>query len=139
MSRIALFSLVVLVCADAGCSDPDLRFRKLSDINRVLVTGEFGYDTVLIITDARRIALLVDFVNARGDGWEVPWDGVPAARVRAVFQSTTQPEVYFGGGVEYFTSDVNGVSATRKATMDESIEFARLVGVPLAAFRSEKE
>jgi hypothetical protein len=136
MSRKSVRFLWLLLVAVPGCERPTFRFRELADVSRIIVAADYGYDTVAVITEPARIALLVDFVNARHDKWEVPWDGIPGPRVQARFQSTTGPrETYFGGGIEYFTSDINGFSATRDATMDETLEFARLTGVPIDAFR----
>lgn len=131
--RLAL-TLGVAACQGAAAPPP---FRSIGQTSRIVVVANHGVDTLATITDTARIRALVAFVDARRDGWKVPWFGVPIPRVTAGFFRTADARGavhYFGAGPGFFeASSQPGDFASRSASAPEVSEFLRLVGAPANA------
>ena len=130
MRRLALHESLLLL-AVAGCGEP-ARIPPLPDFagaTRVVVTGSRGDDTLAVLNEPAAVARLIRFVDARNVGWEVPWAGVPVPQVRADFYDHSDFRGSFGAGPGFFETHRAGVFASREASREELLEFARLISV----------
>ena len=123
-----LISAATLLC---GCSAAPITPSPLERIDRVEVRYEYAEDSLLLVTDSTRVKAIVDFVNARRDGWKRPFEGVPGPRVLLIFYVASVPQGAFGAGADYFFSELHGMdgAAVRPAESPELDEFAALTGV----------
>ena len=133
---LARLVLALGIVACQGTGGPPA-FRSIGETARIVVVANNGADTLATITDTARIRALVAFVDARRDGWKVPWSGVPIPRVTAAFFRTEEAKGavhYFGAGWGFFeASSQPGNFASRSASAPEVSEFLRLVGAPANA------
>ncbi len=84
------------------------------------------------LTDSTRIQELAGFIDARLDGWEVPWAGPPVGTVylKLYLGDDFVGNFYVGPG--FFGRDV-GNFFSQSATTGEIAELGRIIDVPLAA------
>lgn len=135
-----VFALGAAGCHRAPGPPP---FRSVGPTSHIVVVANHGVDTLATITDTARIRAVVAFVDARRDGWKVPWSGVPVPRVTAAFFRTAEARGavhYFGAGPGFFeASSQPGNFASRSASAREVSEFLRLVGAPANAVDSAEK
>jgi hypothetical protein len=106
----------------------------LPHATRVVVVAGPSNDTLAVLTDPVRVAALTTFVNARREGWEVPWAGVPIPQVSADFYTGAEFHGHVGAGPTFLEAQRAGSFASRRASAAELAEFAQLLGVPQARF-----
>ncbi len=75
-----------------------------------------------------QLAAVIAFVNARRDGWTVPWYGVPVPKRNAYCYANSKLLGHFGAGQNFFGAQQEGGFFSREATRTELDEFLRLVG-----------
>jgi hypothetical protein len=134
MATVRVLVLASLVGLSAAACDGGVSKRpKVTDVDRVVVLGSYGNDTLSEIDDRVKIGAVLDFINAHRTGWEFHLDGTEAAPVRvALFTHATdaQPAGYFGAGRRFFTATPPTGWAVRKASTAEVAEFTHLIGAP---------
>jgi len=127
--------LLAASCSSADSAAP--AFRPVGQVERIVVTMNFGRDTLPPITDSARIRSITAFVDAHADGWMIPWAGVPVARVNAGFYrgaSDRGAVHYFGANTGAFVASSRPDDfASQRATDADIAEFLRLVGSPADA------
>ena len=112
-----------------GCGGEKKEFQRLGQVTRIRVVDHTDGNIRPEITDPQRIELLVNFFDARRDGWTVPWYGVPVARVRAEFYDHSLFKGYLGVGINFFEGGGSGFWY-KPANSTEIQRFLDLVEVP---------
>ena len=106
-------------------------FPPLDGITRVDVRVEMdGRDTtVASIAGRDSIGRLVAFVNARRDGWERPWYGIPVPSVVANFYREGEFMGHVGSGPSFLETQREDDFASRPSSSSEVAEFNALLGI----------
>lgn len=121
MKRFAL-SCSALALFACGTS-----FEHIKGVTRIEVRD--NQDRPLAVIDnAQKIGEIMQFVNARTDGWKVPWYGVPVPTLIANFYADKTLLGHFGAGANFFECQRSGGFYSLSATETELGEFERLVG-----------
>ncbi len=79
------------------------------------------------LTDPAQLAALVTFIDARRDGWEVPWAGVPVGTISVTLYRGPQVLGSFGAGAEFFDTQRDGAFFSRPASPTEVQRFRELL------------
>ena len=126
-------ALLALMLVSGTCRVADEPFPVLYGIGRAVVVNQ-GHDSLRAITDSVELARIVEFVNARSDGWDVPFFGHPVPEVIIEFHAPSflagpSSRGSFGAGGSFFSTQRVGRFGTRWATREEIAEFWHLTGV----------
>ncbi len=121
MKRFAL-SFSALALFACGTS-----FEHIRSVTRIEVRD--NHDKPLaVIENSGQIGEVMQFVNARSDGWKVPWYGVPVPTLIANFYADKTLLGHFGAGANFFECQREGGFYSLTTTEAELSEFERLVG-----------
>lgn len=122
-----LFPLLMSACNRAVPAYP-----ALTGITRIEVRARLsGRDTTIAsITNPDTIARMTAFVNARREGWDVPWYGVPVPVTTAEFYRGREFLGHVGAGAAFLETQRRGEFASRPATDEEVAAFNALLGIP---------
>jgi hypothetical protein len=120
---------VALLAAACGGKVPS--YPPLDGVTRVDVRVRLnGHDTtVASIADPDSIRRIVAFVNARRDGWERPWYGIPVPIVVANFYRGSEFMGHVGSGASFLETQREGDFSSRPASTEEVAAFNSLLGV----------
>lgn len=116
--------LLALLAVVAACSRRRA-FPPLEGITHAEVRTNL--DSLGIIDDPARVAAIVGFVNARREGWEQPWTGVPVGRLGVTFYRGREVRGSFQVGTNFFESQREGGFFSRDATSQEVAQFRQLL------------
>lgn len=121
MKRFALgFSALALFACGTS-------FEHIKGVTRIEVRDNQNRQRA-VIDNAQKIVEIMQFVNARTDGWKVPWYGVPVPTLIANFYADKSLLAHFGAGANFFECQREGGFYSRGATEAELTEFERLIG-----------
>lgn len=122
--RMKAFALSLSALALFACGTS---FEHIRGVTRIEVRD--NHDRPLaVIENSGQIAAVMQFVNARSDGWKVPWYGVPVPTLIANFYADKTLLGHFGAGANFFECQREGGFFSLSAMEAELIEFERLVG-----------
>ena len=122
---------VQLALLAAACGGKMRPYPPLEGVTRVDVRVRLaGRDTTIAsIVDPDSVRRIAAFVNARRDGWERPWYGVPVAVVVADFYRGKDFMGHVGSGASFLETQREGDFASRPASAEEVATFNALLGV----------
>ncbi|HJP61645.1 MAG TPA: hypothetical protein VJ865_16670 [Gemmatimonadaceae bacterium] len=132
-----MIRLAALLLTLVACDGKPRQYDALGPVTRIQVIARrrpSGADT-FTIRDADSIARIVAFVNARRDGWETPWGGVPIPTTIAEFYDSNDFRGHFGSGSDFFETQRDGDFSSRSANADEFAAFQRLLGIRVKVIR----
>jgi hypothetical protein len=134
---IALGGLIFL--GTTACSDAPPA-PLLENVVWIGVRTNHGLDSVPTIRDSTKVAALVAFANARRDELYNAFPEIPVPRVTASFCATGRDPIgALSAGKGFFLVwPSGGEHAVRDASPADLEEFARLLGVSVAAFSRER-
>jgi hypothetical protein len=131
----ALAVICLVACQPAGKH----QFNPLGSVTRVAVSGTDGTKPFKSISDSKKVAEIVSFVDARRTGWGTPWTGVPVPVVTAEIYKGQEFEGSFGVGENFFSVQRDGGFFTKLASSSETHEFLDLLGVDDATYETLKK
>jgi len=122
--KLTIGWLILAVAALAGCEN-GRTFPPLHDITRL--EARTNMDSLGSIVDARRVAAVVAFVNARRGNWKQPWAGVPVGTLGVTFFAGHEVRGSFRAGSDFFECQRDGDFFSRDATASEISEWRALL------------
>ena len=131
MKRRSIAVTLFLAVLGSACNRAVPAYPALVGITRIDVrTRLSGRDTTIeSIANPDSIARVIDFVNARREGWEVPWSGVPVPVTIAEFYRGREFLGHVGAGAMFFETQRRDDFASRHATGEEVAAFNALLGI----------
>src|SRR5262245_34861247 len=132
--------LIALFVASVSCAASTWEVPPLPESNRILV--QVNNTDVAEIRDPDRIRAISEFVNAKRDGWDRPWYGIPVADTRVAFYRDKSILGYFGVGwvacrrdrgffeTLRFEPQLPSGRGSRTASLRECEDFIGLLGLP---------
>ena len=131
ITRRSLAVTVFLAVLGSACNRAVPAYSALAGITRIDVRARVsGRDTIVAsIANPDSIVRVTDFVNARRDGWEVPWSGVPVPVTTAEFYRGSEFLGHVGAGATFFETQRRDDFASRPATSEEVAAFNALLGI----------
>ncbi len=97
-----------------------------------LIRVERNHPKQLLIElqDPQQIAPIVSFINAKLNGWRVPWYGPPVGQVYLLLYKNGEPTANFYVGPWFFGRDY-GEFLSQRATEQEVARLEQILGVPI--------
>ena len=122
---------VSVTLSSTACNRTVPTYPTLDGVTRVEVhVRAAGRDsTIESIVDPDAVARITAFVNARRDGWEVPWFGVPVPTTEAYFYRGPQFLGHVGAGATFLETQRLDTFASRPASAEEVAAFNALLGI----------
>jgi hypothetical protein len=103
-------------------------FVQLRSANLIRVTDNLNRP-LRQIADPALIQRVLEWLNARLDGWRVPREGVPVANLRLNFYHDARQLGNIGLGSRFIAAHALGGFCARASTPEERIELLRQLGL----------
>jgi hypothetical protein len=123
---LAAACLLLAACSGQTCSD--MKFDDFQSADRVVVK-QMSKTIVSTIADRTRIVDIARFIEARGNGWSVPFGGTPVGSITLEFYSDGRFLGDLGIGTAFLEAQGCGYFFAHHLTPSERRDLAGLIGI----------
>lgn len=106
----------------------ELTFESLNETDRIVVTTNLNRP-LKRIEEAETIGKVLEFVKGHRDGWHVPAEGVPVAKVRLNFYHGDRPLGNLGVGRAFLAAHQHGSFFSKKSAETDRSRLLEIIGM----------
>lgn len=108
-----------------SCGPPKRDFSPLGPVTQadLWITASDGSKYIWKVSDPKDLARIVSYVDSQRTNWGAPWFGVPVPMVEVRMFDGQQARGSFGSGKNFFETQRDGGSYSKKATASEIQSF----------------